>query len=392
MSSPLFKKKESVSPSSFEQLRLWKEGKVCPVRLLQGKSHYLAPYPAAKVGDIFHYVQEQTAKTSCSTEPETLWDVKAREIEEELKKNWVSERLVPLSETSGRYTLKRLMAISLAAKPDSKRLSGENAVRGPGNGNSSSLTEQMFVSTNGKVKGKPDSVVETSKGWILYDYKTGKITEQLEGGDEAFKESYELQLKLYAGLLWQDEKISIKEAYLVTEDGAEHPVEINIEESDQLLAEAGALLDEFNESFADTGLAFEQAQALPWDAIHKISGCSGCGYRPVCPVYFSSERTAQEGAHWTKDTRGIIKEIKKLQGSVDVLITMDPVGLDVVKTIRISPRHPALNAVMEGDEIVIFDYVGTQSMKGDGPRTCIYHYKENPTEEWQLPLDILVEK
>ena len=50
-------------------------------------------------------------------------------------------------------------------------------------------------------------------------------------------------------------------------------------------------------------------------------------------------------------------------------------------------RHPAIANLQKGDGVGIFNLQLFRGSYRETPQTCVYHYMDNPAEEWQIHLD-----
>ncbi len=90
---------ESVSPSRYGKLRAWSEGRTCGLQLLWKGSAPLAPYPAAKLGDVVHRMMERLPAGVEETQAKAAWDEALDHTESRLNDDWVTRGLLPLSRT-----------------------------------------------------------------------------------------------------------------------------------------------------------------------------------------------------------------------------------------------------------------------------------------------------
>jgi CRISPR/Cas system-associated exonuclease Cas4 (RecB family) len=384
---------ESVSPSGYGNLKLWKDGKLCALKLLRRGRDPLPSHPGWKLGDVFHHMMERLPHGATAEDAMRVWDEEVEKIEAELAKNWVCRGLVPLRQTVKPYTIKKIRAIRAVALPlrDEARQNRDAFVGGEDR--VTTLTEENLVSKDGLIKGQADLVTRRDGEWILIDYKSCDVHEDHDEvpGEKRIKDGYELQLRLYAHLLKEARGITVAKALLKTMDGCEHEVTVDEENVQSVGGEARALLREFNQFAQKHTEEWALAKPMPNNFEEGVFGCGGCLFRPKCKAYNHQKRTREchAGEYWPNDIVGRITEINKLGEGYSLILGENGSGKRVA--MRFSGRHPALENLKEGDVVGIFNAVRLQVVHGEGPITCVYQYMENPTEEWQLPLDILGE-
>ncbi len=365
----------AVSPSTYDRLRSWKAGKECALRLAWShNTPMLAPSAAAKVGDIFHEVMEAAKSRLSREQAESLWDEKSRKVDLSLSAHWVSKGLAPLSATASGYTLKRLMTLRRVCSASQHR--SERREGGESQSFSSPIREKFITSPDALIRGKVDLVVERADGWHLIDYKSGAVSEDDSSGAHQLKESYELQLLMYAALLKEAEGIEIKSACLSTLDGKEHYLSVDLGKAERVAAEARRLLLEFNQLVEDSsGEPQSLAKPLPTSREEMVFGCSACLFRPQCKAYISVEKESGDGNFWPRDVIGVVAEIKQSSDRYLVSVIQKVGDVESQKVVNLSGasgRHPSLEGLQVGMRIGIFDLAASRTMLIDVPRTCAY--------------------
>jgi hypothetical protein len=383
---------ESVSPSGYGSLRSWKDGKMCALKLLWRGRDPLPSHPGWKLGDVFHHMMERLPHGAPAEDAMKVWDEEVDKIEAELSRNWVSRGLVPLHQTVKPYTIKKIRAIRAVPLPlRYEARQDRDAVVG-GKDRVTPLTEQKLVSKDGLIKGQADLVTQRDGEWILIDYKSCEVHEDDDEvpGEKRIKDGYSLQLRLYAYLLKEAKEITVAQAILRTMDGKEHEVTVDEESVQSAGVEARALLLEFNQFAKKHAEEWALAQPMPNNFEEGVFGCGGCQFRPKCKAYHQKRTNeCHPGEYWPNDIFGRITGINKLGERYSLILEEN--GSRKRVGIRFSGRHPALENLKEGDVVGIFNAVRLQVGQGEGPRSCVYQYMENPNEEWQLPLDIIGE-
>jgi hypothetical protein len=376
----LSSKLESVSPSRYGTLKAWQEGRTCALQLLWKGKAPLAPYAAAKLGDVVHRMLDRLPAGAAEEDAKLAWNEALEHTESRLNDDWVTRGLLPLERTVRGYALKRILTIrSVLHSVPTSNYSGADG------GQPAAFREEHLQSVDGLLKGRADLIEKRDGEWVLVDYKSGSIHEDDEGsGGQRIKEEYTLQLRLYAHLIWEAKGMIISKALLRTLDGCEHEVRVDATRVDEAGNEARALLGSFNAHIADEPKPESLALPLATSYGEGIFGCAGCLYRPSCSTYISCRKQVEPGKRWPKDVWGEVKSIKRENGRVYFEILnennlrdpddriMDSVVMIGVKD---SPeRHPALAGIEIGQKIRIFDYLEASSMgaRADGPRTCVY--------------------
>lgn len=338
--------------------------------------------PKALMGDIVHHVMQHFSP-GCSLDD--LWNGKASEINLKLQANWISRGLYPIEKTASRYTLKKKLALArLGNKNDSDVDDVNNYVQVV------MRDDHLVESQDGKVRGKPDLVIQCGEDYTIIDYKSGDIFEDYpESGEQVIKGEYRLQLLIYAALLRENGK-KIRNAVLQTIDGKKEAVDLSHDED--ILKQASALLDRLNKKISGLGSPIHLALPSSANFSEGIWGCFGCGLRPVCSAYHARQANPQQGEIWPKDFLGTLTE--KTSGAEGISLQIETQfhhrKHDVILTGG-SDRHPALATLQKGDRVGIYNLKPFRGSYRESPQTCVYHYKENPSEEWQIHLDNLAE-
>jgi hypothetical protein len=373
-------KLESVSPSRYGALRAWKEGRICALQLLWKGKASLAPYPAAKLGDVVHRMLDQLPAGADEAEAKLAWDEALAHTESRLNADWVTRGLLPLPRTVRGYALKRILTIrSVLHSMPTRNYSGAAG------GAPATFREENLQSEDGLLKGRADLIEQRDGEWVLVDYKSGSIHEDDEvSGGQRIKEEYALQLRLYAHLIREAKGMIISKALLRTLDGCEHEVRVDAIRVGEAGNEARALLGSFNAHISDNPKPESLALPMASSWSEGVFGCAGCLYRPSCSSYISSRKLVEPGKRWPKDVWGEVKAIKRENGRVlfeilneNNLRDPDDRIIDSVVVIEVKDsleRHPGTAGIEIGGKIRIFDYLEASSMgvRADGPRTCVY--------------------
>lgn len=365
----------AVSPSTYGRLRSWKTGKECALRLAcSGTKPLLAPSAASKIGDVVHEVMEEASQDMERSDAEALWEEKSRLMDALLASDWVTKGLVPLSSTARGYTLKRLMTLRLACNLNAARGERQPSERSPAG--SSVIKERSIKSPDGLIRGKVDLVMQRAGGWHLVDYKSGSVAEDDSGEGLQVKESYELQLLLYAALLQEAEGIAITSAVLKTLDGKEHVVSVDLAKAAAVAEEARGLLSQFNQHIQQcSDPLLDLAMPMPASPQEQTYGCAACSLRPACNAYLSVDKKATEGTFWPRDLIGSVAKMEKTDGKVRLTLSGTDGDVSMAKTVILNAsleRHPHLEGLLPGMRLGIFDLAACRAILCDGPRTCVY--------------------
>lgn len=261
--------------------------------------------------------------------------------------SWIEKHLVPLEKTAHNYELKKqqcvLMVQNLASIPSHSRAAAKS-IQGAAH-------EVWLQTSDGKVGGYVDAIVQEDEGDVILEYKTGIIKESGHGSlHSEVRYDYQVQTKLYAALYnamlgkWP---ISVE---LMGLDGVRRPIQFHYEECIRLLKEAVKLLDEINSliSNAERITAVLRRLASPSPDI-----CRFCLYRPCCPSYWE-KRGSDQREDWPHDARGKLKEIKTLKNGL-ILIKV----ISDTETIRVRGLHPDRHIALKTnqDEVSVFSMI-----------------------------------
>lgn len=358
-----------MSPSSYGRLKAWKDGKECGLQLLFSGAPPLAPFSAAKLGDVVHKVMESVDENLDLQAAGKLWDEKCAKIDEKLSASPVTRGLVPLSQTARGYAYRRLMTIRMASRRSLELRDFHVVQEARERGNL--FKEEPLESKDKLLRGQIDRLEKRDGGWVLVDYKSGGVLDLDQDGTEEIKSDYQSQLLLYAVLLSEVKGITIHKAVLTTLDGFEHEMTIRPDKAAEAAREARQLLEEFNKVAQKDRDAL--ARPLPNDKSSKIFGCLGCLYRPVCKSYLGAKRLSEENKKWPNDVIGSVTSINKIHNRVRVTIQPCEGAKEVSIDFRdLTGRHQMLEGIKKSDLVGVFDYVSGRTANYDGPRSCLY--------------------
>jgi hypothetical protein len=209
--------------------------------------------------------------------------------------------------------------------------------------------EKWIESKDGIIGGYIDAIFPGTEGYILIDYKTGKIFER-DDERAGIREDYLFQLRLYAALYHQNydrwpEKIEIRGFGNLIYEVAVDPKECikALEDALSLFKTTNALVTESNHG--SVGEPDRLANPSP-------NNCRYCQYRPLCKSYWiAKQQKSEEG--WPFDVQGKILEKTPLKNGSTLLkiIPVEPETEPIfIKGVQ-PKRHPIIGSV--GDFVMI---------------------------------------
>jgi RecB family exonuclease len=370
---------ERISPSRFQSLKgcasreIWAAG---------GLRHLLPAPPAAKLGSAIHRLLEEAGKglfrEGGTTAIEKRWDELTAEAESAMRSSWLESHFVPLKATVRDYQVRRLRAIQRAAEISQSLRPAPTLPAGQ----LPRKCELWVATPDGLAGGYIDQVEVCPAGAVLRDYKTGHI---LEGASAAtagvVKESYEVQLKLYAAIYASATGVWPTKLELIPLQGPVREVEFSRSECEELLGEARNAVADINSIIANNAPA--RAETLL--AAPSPGSCRYCLFRPACSAYRTArERGATDDA-WPEDLWGTVRE-KRVLGNGKILLGIQQAipGAPAVtiRGLNATPeRHPALSTLVPGDSVAAFGLKssGIGGTLQESSWTVIYRLKERGT-------------
>lgn len=139
-------------------------------------------------------------------------------------------------------------------------------------GNSSPFGAEKRVQLDGIIKGSIDLVRPFEDGAEIIDYKTGSVINE-EG---MIKDSYRLQLNLYAALFEATYDIPVKKLTISAINGTDYDVPKEVINASNLMSEAQSILTKIN-SLLDTA----DVSTL----CNYSENCRFCNIRHLCPSF-----------------------------------------------------------------------------------------------------------
>ena len=276
-----------ISPSRFYASQL------CHLReilVASGQPALLPVPPAARIGSVVHTIIEMATggKIHNETQFNETWQKEISKIEESMNSNPLECHLVPLEETAADYEVKKFMVLQTISSfvSDGRRYDPQKGRGRP---------EVWLETKDGKIGGKIDLIKETPEGTVIIDYKTGSI---IDAQHDEPKEEYQQQLKLYAGLFFENFNKWPQKLLLVGIDQSVHEVIFSQAECIRLLEQAKKYISDTNELISSGISANDFAAPSP-------EACRYCLFRPGCYKYWQARQDTED---WPIDVIGHIRE------------------------------------------------------------------------------------
>jgi len=276
-----------VSPSRYYAFQLCRLKEILAA---SGHPALLPVPPAARIGSAVHTIIEMATagKIGNETQFNEVWQDEICKCEASMNSNPLERHLVPIEETADDYEVKKLMALQMISSffSDGRQQDSQKEKNRP---------EEWLETKDNKIGGRIDLIQETSKGAVIIDYKTGSI---IDAKHDRPKDEYQIQLKLYAALFFENfDKWPLK-LILVGIDRSAHEVHFSQAECIGLLEQAKKLLVDTNELILG-GLSPDDF------ATPSPEACKYCLFRPGCHKYWQARQETEE---WPIDLIGCIKE------------------------------------------------------------------------------------
>lgn len=334
--------------------------------------------PAAHLGIVIHRLLEEAGAgrftTGTHAEVEKRWKELVASAEEKAITSWLNGHLIPLSKVIPDFEVRRLRACKRAYELSQTYTPASEYAYG----RSERLGNELWVeSRDGLIGGYIDSVVASSEGPIIRDFKSGSVieTDSLQPLS-AIKSEYAVQLKLYAALYATFIGTWPAKLELVPLQGEPIRVPYDPAECLALLEDASRSLQQTNEvilSRSEAPRRLEEYLATP-----RESHCRFCPFRPSCSAYQRYNADAHSEVRALHDAIGTLAEIRTL-GNSTLLISVEANGAaNNVKRVRnLTPnvtRHPALGYLQKGDRVGLFNLKsgGSEDSFIETPLTTIY--------------------
>ncbi len=289
---------ERISPSQYTSMCKCSYRSVLKESL---RNSLLPPFPAALLGSIIHNILELIAKREILNKADfmQIWNNLVAKKEKELKENGLNE-FIPLKRSVPYFAIKKLQTLKYLYKSTNSGKSFSNKIN-------RSLSEKWFESTDKKIGGYIDLVLEGEKIKIV-DFKTGEVYADRES--KRVKPEYEIQLKLYAWLYFEKTGNYPDELWLVDLKQQWHSIPFIPEECESLANEAKRRLN-------DISLKVKENQSGTL-ALPNFETCQNCNFKPACKFYWTLE--SNDKNHFL-DLKGSLKAVEEFQsGSLNLEI------------------------------------------------------------------------
>lgn len=276
-----------ISPSSYHSFQSCRLKEILSAN---GYQPLLPAMPAARIGSVVHTIIEaaNAGKVKSETQFNDLWKKEIKNCEEKMLSNLLERHLIPLEETASDYDVKKIMTFKMISSffsSNQKQFSAGGRIR----------QNEWLKTKDDKISGKIDLITTTASGVVISDYKTGKIVDENNGNP---KEKYQLQLKLYAALYFENYNSWPDKLLLVGIDRTSLEVKFSEDECIKLLEQAKNLLNDTNECIESNSVPSNFANPSP-------EACKYCLFRPGCQKYWQKRTEAEE---WPIDVIGSVRE------------------------------------------------------------------------------------
>jgi PD-(D/E)XK nuclease superfamily len=370
------KRFKHISPSRFTALGS------CALREVwhaSSERRLLPSFPQAALGSIAHRLLEEAGRGKLANgRPQLVasrWDVLVEDRQRAMRESWLDRLILPFSRSVRDYDVRRGNALHKAE--EIAREAAEH--REPRAAGAHGYGFELEVSSSdGTVSGRVDRVISAPGGPVLIDYKSGRFSDRDEGtGYDEVKESYRVQLKLYAALY----QATFGRWPVVLEVV---PISGKRTEVPYAPEEALSLLDQAAASLQETNVQIDRAASLPpyQHAESRLaspspSTCRFCLLRPVCAAYREA-CGAVDSPDWPLDVWGRVRSIRMLgNGRINLRIGQQLSKGEELRVRGLDPspvRHPVLGELQEGDTVSIFNLRrdGADLAYSEGRTTVIY--------------------
>ena len=337
-----------ISPTVFTAMRecalkaVWKRNGKPP----------LPAFPQAHVGTVSHKLLAEAGQGKIKADAATVearWHELIAETDSAISSSALDRHLAPLKNSVPDIQVRRIRttrkALDVASQTQSLpwETSDSASLRPFGH-------EIPVQSTDGLVRGTIDAVFRDAKnGVIIQDYKSGTIVEPSDEGENQLKESYQIQIKMYAKLYAEtfgEWPAALELAPLV---GRAREVPFTKNDCSDLLDEAKTTLRLINETVKNHSIdSSESALAKP-----SPEACFFCQYRPGCQRYLVATARPNEEA-WPLDVIGNVESVRQLGNSNMMLELATNNGSVRIPGLSPGSRHPVLPYLQQGDRAGVF--------------------------------------
>lgn len=332
----------------------------CALReALSGNSiqELLIASPGARLGTVIHRVLQEAGDGRLEDNPaevDARWNELVAETERGMRLSWLEQHLVPLRRSVPQFEVRRLQTRERAHEV----ARAQSAVRASPDTRPPYGFELGVSTSDGLVRGRIDAVLPSSEGPVIRDYKSGAILEAV-GHSDVLKESYAMQLRLYAALYFETFGQWPVRLEVLPVAGEAYVVSYSRTEAAGLVLQAKETLHRVNAVIAATAPHDETQRIL---ANPSGATCMFCSYRPGCLPYRAAARAPGRSGRWPSDAWGTLRRVRDL-GNNRRMIELDA-GDEVHRVRDLSSdraRHPALQILEPGDPVAVFGLRPTAS-------------------------------
>lgn len=361
---------QRISASRYALLR------ACELREIWSVSSFprhLPRHPLAVLGVVAHQLLEEGGRGLI---PEGLtvaqrWDQLAAAIDQEMSGSWIEAGIAPLQASAPFYEVVRTRTINRTVP----FVSIARRRTGGGTFSKSGVGLEIWVESQDKaVGGRLDSARKVNGQLILSDFKSGDVLDQQsEAAELRVKESFAVQLKLYAALYQDTFHMWPAKLEVTPLSGPSFDVPFTV-------AECTALLDEARRLFTNLNARISAAPSAPeLFASPSPNNCRFCSFRPACQLYQDVVRTNPESGRWPGDVFGEVWDMNLLRdGRMNLRIMSNHGNTRIVRSLSPS-RHPALKAIQRGDHVGVFNVhsAAAGADLSEGPLTTIFKLQKH---------------
>lgn len=340
----------SISPTAFTAIR---ECALKAVYRGSGNPPMLPASPKAHVGIVSHKLLAEAGRGNIEASASAIdarWYELIAEADGAIASSAPEQHLSPLANSVPDIEVRRIRttrkALDIASQTQSLPRETASSTSLPPFGH-----EIPVRSADGLVRGTIDVVFrEAETGITIQDYKSGTILESSRGGENQLKETYQIQIKMYAKLYAETFGEWPASIELASLNGQTRRVSFTKNDCSNLVDEAKAALRYINETIENhSSESLQSVLANP-----SPEACFFCQYRPICQPYRLA--TAKPDSEvWPLDAIGTVESVNSLGNSKIMLELSTDNGPVKIPGLSPSGRHPMLPCLQPGDTVGIFN-------------------------------------
>ena len=328
----------------------------CGLKLVwqrNGNPALLPASPKTRVGTVSHQLLAEAGQGSLKPTVDDIdarWDELVAEVDTAIGSSQLERHLAPLTNSVPDIEVRRICAtqkaLVIASQTEASPRKAGNPASPPQFGH-----EIPVRSSDGLVRGTIDAVIlGAGNGIIIQDYKSGSIAEPDDASECRLRESYQTQLKMYAGLYAETFGEWPASLELVPLTGKTRTVMFTRNGCSILVAEAKTTLWRLNEAVEN-----HSSDSLPSVLANPSpEACAFCQYRPACGPYKIAFQESDEKG-WPLDIIGAVKSVRQLGNSKIMLELTVPNGSVYIPGLSPGERHPILQSLKSGDSAGVFN-------------------------------------